>query len=213
MKAVKKSSDKVVPPNGTHIALLTQIIDWGTVKDSFGERQKVELVFELPEERHEFKEGEGEQPLIVTRKFANTISKNAALKDAIEGIMGITLEDDEYELEDMLGKACQLQIVVKDDGEYKNVEIQSYMQLSKSDAKRKFVAEGETFVFDLGNFDEATWKLLPEWKQTEIAKSPEYKALNRKVAVSAKPTAQPVASKPAQQKASGKDLLRKGGKK
>lgn len=174
MKAKKSGGEKVVPEPGTHIALVTQVLDWGTQEDSFGSRRKVEIVFELPEETHVFNEDKGEQPLVVTRKFALTISKGSALKKAIEGIIGGKLDDDEYDLEELLGKACQISLdIVEKDG-YKNVEILSYMPLSKSDSKRKFKPTRDLLLLDLDNFDEEVFASLPEWKQTKIADTEEY---------------------------------------
>ena len=197
MKAKKSGGEKVVPEPGTHIALVTQVLDWGTQEDSFGSRRKVELVFELPEETHVFNEDKGEQPLIVTRKFALTISKGSALKKAIEGIIGGKLDDDEYDLEELLGKACQISLdIVEKDG-YKNVEILSYMPLSKSDSKRKFKPAGDLLLLDLDNFDEEVFASLPEWKQTKIADTEEYQeaVAGAKPKAAAKPKGKPAAKK------------------
>jgi hypothetical protein len=191
MKAKKVGGEKVLPSPGTHIAILIQVIDWGTQEDSFGKRRKVELLFELPEETHVFDESKGEQPLIVDRKFALSISKNSALKKAIEGVIGSKLEEEEYELEDLLNRACQLQLdVIEKDG-YKNVEVLSYMPLSKSDAKRKFKAHNPVLMLDLDNFDEETFAMLPQWKQDKIKVTDEYKAAVEEAAKSSKKKATP----------------------
>jgi hypothetical protein len=220
MKAVKKTTPRVNPPAGVHIALLTQIIDWGTQADKFGGRRKVELVFELPEELHVFNEEKGEQPFIVDRKFALTISKKSALKEALEGMTGVKIDEDEIEMEEYLLTACQLQIAIEQDGEYENVVIQSYMQLSKSDAKRKFAADGNVLILDLDNFDEEAFKQLPDWKQEKIKASPEYKeaAASRpapKASVKSAPAKAAPAAKAQPAKSSGKaaDLFGKGAKK
>lgn len=202
MKATKKSTPRVNPPKGTHIAILTQILDWGTQHDVYGDRRKVELIWELPEELHVFNEERGEEPFIVDRKFALTISKKAALKEALEGMTGAEIVDDEIELEQFLETVCQLQINIVKDGEYENVDIQSYMQLGKNDQKRikSFKAVGEVKCLDLDNFDEAVFNSLPDWKQKLIATSPEYKEA---VANSA-PSRTPVKSTPASSKNSAK---------
>lgn len=179
MKANKVASDRVYPEAGVHIAILTQILDYGVVTDSFGTRRKCEFIFELPESLHVFKEERGAEPLIVDRKFALTIGKGSALKEAIEGMLGITIEEDEYELETLLGTVCQLQLKLVKSGEYTNVEIASYMQLSKNDQKRikMFKPHGDLKMLDLDNFDEEVFKSLPDWKQKKIATSVTYKEL------------------------------------
>lgn len=175
MKAKKNSTPRVPCPKGTHIAILVGIIDWGTQTDKFGSRRKVEFLHETPEELYEFNEERGEEPFIIDRKFALTIGKKSALKEHIEGMLGERIEDDEFDLEPLLGKACQLTITHKADGEYTNVEITSVSPLSKSDAKRKFKPHNELILIDLDNFDEDEFKRLPEWKRELIMKSPEYK--------------------------------------
>jgi len=60
-----------LPPQGTFIARLTGIyylgtqkVEWqGQVKDT----PKVRFTFELPTELHEFKEGEGKKPFVITK--------------------------------------------------------------------------------------------------------------------------------------------------
>lgn len=191
MKANKKSSQRVNPEAGTHIAQVVAVLDWGTVTDSFGSRRKVEVLFELPESTHEFNEGEGEVPLIVDRKYALTIGRNSALKELIEGFTGQEAGE-EFELEDLLGKVGQIQIALKKDGEYTNVEINSYMQLSKNDQKRKFKPHNELKMLDLDNFDKEVFDSLPEWKRNKIAESPEYKEMMEQEA--SKPAKKPAAA-------------------
>lgn len=219
MKASKKSTPRVNPPKGTHIAILTQILDWGTQHDAYGDRRKVELIWELPEELHVFNEERGEEPFIVDRKFALTISKKAALKECLEGMTGVEITDDEIELEPYLLTVCQLQINLVKDGEYENVDIQSYMQLGKNDQKRikSFKPQGEVKCLDLDNFDEEVFKTLPDWKQKLIATSPEYKeaVAGQAPQQQSRATASPSKSAPKQQPASNtkaKDLFKGKGK-
>jgi|SRR5580765_6772077 len=177
MKAKKKQSDKVFPEDGVHVALLTQILDWGTVTDVNGDRRKVELVWELPESLHVFDEARGEEPLIVASKYGNTLGRGSYLMGVITGMMGqVTLDEDgSYELENLLGKVCQLNLAVETNAAgYENVKILGITPLPKGD-KRKFKSNGDLKVLDLDNFDEEVFKSLPDWKQKEIAKSPEYK--------------------------------------
>lgn len=181
MKVQKKSSQRVNPEPGTHIALLTQIIDWGTVTDQYGDKRKIEFVFELPEDLHVFDEEQGEVPLIVTRKFGATLGRGSEMKKCIEGLLGKSIDEDideegNYELEPLLRTVCQISTNLKKEGQYTNVEIMSYMPLPKGD-KRKFYPHGPSFIFDLDNFDQATYNEIIDWKREKIAESPEFKAL------------------------------------
>jgi hypothetical protein len=199
MKVQRVTAEKVYPEPGTSIAILFGVIDWGTQTDSYGTRRKVELLWELPEQIHEF--ADGAKPIIVDRKFGATIGKNSGLREAIEGMLSITIEEDEYELETLIGTVCNLNLVIEPSGEYKNTVIKGYSPLGKSDQKRKFKNHNEYIVIDLDNFDAEAFKTLPDWKQKEIAKSPEYKEAANALPVAkapAKAMAQPVkGAKPA----------------
>jgi hypothetical protein len=159
--------------------MLVGIIDYGTQTDKFGDRRKVELLFETQEEFHVFNEERGEEPFIIDRKFALTIGKKSALKEALEGMVGDKIEEDEIDLEEFLEKVCMLTITHEKDGDYVNTIITSYSPLGKSDAKRKFKPHNDPIILDLDNFDESVWDsgnfLLPDWKKEIIMKSPEYK--------------------------------------
>jgi hypothetical protein len=176
MKVTKNSAPKVNPPKGTHIAILTQLIDWGTQQDRFGARRKIEVINELPEETHVFNEESGEEPFIVDRKYAMTIGKGSALREFLEGMLGESIPD-EVDLEEYLETVYQLSIDIEEDGDYENVVIKSAMPLGKSQLKTagKYKAHGHVLILDLDNYDEEVFKLLPDWKQNEIKKSPEWK--------------------------------------
>ena len=116
MKVKKNSTHRVLCPEGNHITILTQILDWGTQTDSFGKRRKVELIWETPEELHVFNEERGEEPFIIDRKFALTIGKNSALADALVGLTGKSIDNDEIDLEEYLGTVGMINIKHKEDG-------------------------------------------------------------------------------------------------
>lgn len=197
MKVTKNSTPRVMPEDGTHIAILTQIIDWGTVTDSYGSRRKAEFIWETPELTYEFKEGEGEKPFILDRKFSMTLGRGSKLLECLSGMTGKKIDADELDLEDFLLTTCMISIQNENDGTYDNTIHNSYSPLGKTDAKRKFKPVGPVGVLDLDNFDEEFFKQLPEWKQLKIAESPEYKAIMGAKASKAKQA--PVKSAPAKQ--------------
>jgi hypothetical protein len=175
MRAKKTSSARVNPEPGVHVARLKEILDWGTQVDSYAPdgRAKVEFVFELPESMHTFNEDKGPQPLIVTRKYGNTLGRGSAMKASIEAMLGHKIEKD-FELDSLLDELCNLNISIEQDGEYENVVIQSLMPLTKDQSKKKYPTYSDTKLLDLDAFDQDVYDSLPEWKQKEIAKSPEY---------------------------------------
>lgn len=183
------SSEKVLPKKGNEILVISQVIDWGSVKDTFGVRRKVEFVMELPNQTHVFDEDEGEMPLVVDRKFANklgTVKRPSGLREFIEAITGEDIpaeaDEDGYELESLHGFAFRALIALQPDGEYTNVVLKSYAPLSPAEKKeyKKYKIQGPSIILDLDNFDAEVFAELPEWKQNEIKKSEEYKALGLK---------------------------------
>jgi hypothetical protein len=195
MRAKKSTSKKVYPEPGVDVGRLVQIIDLGSQIDKFSGdegRPKVEFIWELPNQLHVFNEDRGEQPLIVTRKYGNTLGRGSAMKEAIESMTGQKIDKD-FELDSLLGELCLINITleaVEGDPDLKNVQIQSLSPLTKDLAKKKYPEYNDQFVFDLDNFNQEIYDSLPEWKQEQIAKSPEYAAV--------------AASKPAKSVASAK---------
>src|SRR5687768_7459405 len=177
MRAKKSASKRVNPERGVHVSRLIQIIDWGSQIDKYSDegRAKVEFVWELPQSLHVFNEDKGEQPLIVSRKYGNTLGRGSAMKKDIESMLGHKIEND-FELDSLVGELCMLNLSIEQDGEYQNVVIQSLMPLTKELSKKKFPEFNDQFVFDLDNFNQEIYDSLPEWKQEQIAKSPEYAA-------------------------------------
>lgn len=179
MKPKKSNTKRVYPENGTHVARLVHIIDWGSQVDKYSGdegRAKLEFIWELPEKHnlHVFNEDKGEQPLVVSRKYGNTFGRGSEMKKAVESMLGQKV-DAEFELETLLGELCQINLTVEDgEDENKNVVIQSLMPLSKDQSKKKFPEYNEKFIFDLDNFDQDVWDSLPEWKQKKIEVTKEY---------------------------------------
>lgn len=119
MKAPVKSGGNFEPvPAGNHLAHLYQIIHIGTRPDEYQgqprDSDKLRLTFELTDERKEFKEGEGEKPFSISQEYTFSMGEKANLRKTVEGLLGTALQDDEaaaFELEDLLGKPCLLNVV------------------------------------------------------------------------------------------------------
>ena len=76
----------------------------------------------------------------------------------------------DVDLFDQIGKACQLQVVLNDTGEYSNVA--NLMPLPKGmpapTTKTAF------FTWDMDAWDDAAFEKLPAWTQDQIKKSTQY---------------------------------------
>src|SRR5882757_45935 len=127
----KKSKNFDPVPAGNHVARLYQIIHIGTIPTQWQGTEKmtdkIRLTFELCDEKKEFKEGEGAKPFSISREFTYSWGAKGNLRPFIEGFIGTKLHDDEaynFNLEDLLGEACLLNVVhtEKDGNTYSNIQ-------------------------------------------------------------------------------------------
>ena len=85
----------------------------------------------------------------------------------------MTLSDEQMENEDLskrLGRTCQLQIVLNETGDKANID--NVMAIPKGVQTAK--PQSEMILFDLEEFDQATYDKLSEWTQEAIQKSEQW---------------------------------------
>lgn len=189
MKVTKNKFVSVLAPAGLHVAIIIRVLDMGTQKaGKFGEKPQVRLVAELPDELHEFKEGEGEKPFSVFQDYNRVLGDTSHLGKAIAGILGrpLTAEEEEegIDLAELAGKMVMVQVQHskpnKDKKQFANIV--SFAPLPKSE-KRKLKPVNEIIVVDLDpdNFDQSEFDKLPLGTRKRIAQSPEYKEVGAPV--------------------------------
>lgn len=173
---------KVLPLEGRQIGILFAIIDRGTVKDSFGDRRKVEFLFELYNDLYDFQDGKGKVPLIIDVMYAMTLGtpkQPSYLREALEDMTGKKLPEKIEHLEDYLGCVCELSIIHVKDGDATNARIKRFDTLRPEDAKREYRTYNPMYYLDLrpGKFDPKAFDQVIDWKKKKIMDTPEYKAL------------------------------------
>jgi hypothetical protein len=119
MISVKEKAGQQVTP-GTHLAVCYRVVDLGTQPDSgFGQKEKIVIFWELPHERMVF---DGvEKPMGISKFYTKSLSKKASLRKDLESWRGRPFTSEElagFDMANILGKACQLQVV--DNGEGKS---------------------------------------------------------------------------------------------
>lgn len=105
---------------GTQVGILYAITHLGTQQTTFKNQDgtfknayKIRLSFELPNLKKIFKEGEPEKPMVISNKFTLSMFEKSKLRPIVEGILGISLKDEEadrFDLESLLGKPCLVNI-------------------------------------------------------------------------------------------------------
>jgi hypothetical protein len=168
-------------PAGNHIARLYSITHIGNLDENYmGEPKvmdKVRLGFELPTETHVFKEGEEAKPLSVFEEYTFSMHEKAKLRKLVHGILGTQLCDAEaaaFDLDDLLGQVCMLNVTLRDSGWPK---IESAAPLPKGMKAPEQV--NQNFIFDVDEFDQEKFDTLPKFVQDKISSSYNYK--NEKV--------------------------------
>ncbi len=95
---LKKGGNFTLAPAGTHPARCYMVLDLGTQPIEYqGKKkepqQKIRLGFELPFEKHVFKEEKGEEPFTLSRAFTNTLADKGTLKPILNAWRGRPLDD------------------------------------------------------------------------------------------------------------------------
>lgn len=192
MKVKDRARPKVptVEP-GVYFAVCIGVIDLG---EQYSEKfknysNKVQFVWELPSETIEV---DGKQePKQLSKEFAIATKKNSGLRTFISSWNSKAYTDEEFqevELFDQIGKACQLNVVLSESGEYANVD--SVIPIPKG-----FTApESSTtpILWDMDNWNDEVFKTLPEWVQDKIKKSTQYQKEHTPTdSIEVKPQAEP----------------------
>lgn len=163
---------------GVHIALCTRIIDIGTqFSERFGNSQrKVMLTWEVPDDTVVI-DGE-DKPRLISKEYTLSLNEKARLRFDLESWRGRKFTDSEldgFDLGNVLGSPCQIQVLHNEKG-YANIS--SIMSMPKGVQAPEPV--GEKIYFDLS--DDTCLSViekLPEWVRDKIKTSPEYLNVTR----------------------------------
>lgn len=174
MKIKDRAKPKAPPVDpGAYPAVCIGIIDLG---EQYSEKfknyaNKVKIVWELPTETIEV---DGKQePRQLSKEFAISSSKKGNLRGFLSSWNGKTYSDEEFlelDLFDQIGKACQVNVVLNETGEYANVE--SVIPLMKGYPVPQ--SSAKPIRWDMDNWNDEVFKELPEWIQEQIKKSTQY---------------------------------------
>lgn len=161
---------------GVHTAACIMVIDIGEQWSDFYQKSshKVMITWEVTDETT-MADGE-EKPRVISQEYTLSLSQKATLRNHLEAWRGKKFTDQELDCFDMvniLGTNCQLQILHNDKG-YANVA--AIMAMPKNMPKVK--PQSETVYFDLSTPECLDlMDKIPKWIQDKIKKSADYKAL------------------------------------
>ncbi len=176
------NSNNFLAPAGNHVARCYKMIHYGRIpiKDKVTGVEKimnkVRIEWELPNETHEFKEGDGQKPYSVGKDYTLSLFDKANLRTDLKSWRGKDFTEDElksFDISRLLGVSCMINVIHTEDGKYANVS--GITPLPKGLVCPKQI--NDSFEFGFNPFDQSKLDSLPKWQQDKIKSSVEYKAL------------------------------------
>lgn len=158
-------------PAGVYTALCYRVIDLGTQTTEFAgevkEGHKVMLSWELFGEGARMTDG---RPFSVHKQYKMSLHEKATLRKDLEAWRGKKFTADElsgFDVTNVLGTACMMQVVLSEDGKFANVG-------SIMATKEKPVGENEPVLFVIDDKKtHGAWERLSRNIQEKILGSPE----------------------------------------
>lgn len=174
MKIKDRAKPKLPPVEpGVYMAVCVGVVDLG---EQYSETFKkysndVKIIWELVGETVEV---DGEQkPRQLSRDFTVATSKKSKLRAFLSSWNGKQYGDEEFgelDLFTQIWKACQLNVVLNDTGEYANVD--NVIPLPKG--MQAPTTNTPPIQWDMDQWDDEVFKTLPDWVQEKIKKSTQY---------------------------------------
>jgi len=173
-----------VKPDGTFDARIIKIIDLGTqtIKKKDGDIfdvRKVRIVFETPDNTKEYPSGVF--PYTYHKDFINNLSgKSSELMNTIEAIYDRPLtvgEVDDFDFENLLDKACSVEVVAKTSGQTGNVYTIIEAVKKTDNIVPKATNDKLLWAMTQEDFDLLEFNNFHDTLKQEIQKSPEYAAM------------------------------------
>ena len=179
---MEQSKDRVMLPEGSHVAVLVGLVDLGTQETFYGPKKQIGFLFEFPNKKHTFREDNGPVSLSRSVIVTSSLNQKSTLCKYVVAIKGKQLAKSEMEsgidLSELLGKATLATIVHRpgrDEQIYDNISGLSMMPEGLPCGE----VTSDPFVFEI-SAQLKNWDKVPEWMQKKISESPEYMSVKGK---------------------------------
>ena len=134
MPIVVKSAGTFTPaPEGAHAAICVDVVDLGVMAVTYAgatkEQHKVEIIWQIDEARNDGK------PFSVKKRYTLSLHEKAALRKDLESWRGRPFSDAEcqgFDLEDLIGQGCMLNVVHNVTGSATFANVAAIMRLPKN---------------------------------------------------------------------------------
>lgn len=175
MSLTVKSSgngDFEIVPEGAYVGRCIKVIDLGTqtTTGQYGTKQtkQVMITWELLDKDVKMQDG---RPFAATQFYTASLHEKAKLRKDLEAWRGKKFTDEElegFDLKNVLGAYCMLQVVHSQDGQYANVNaIMAYKG-------EKVEGVNELMAFDIHDPDMTVFNALSDKMRIKITSTPEW---------------------------------------
>jgi hypothetical protein len=167
-----------IAPVGMHLARIYQIIDLGTTEQTGqfgGKKRKVQILFELPLETAVFDPNKGEQPFYARNMYTLSMHEKSTLRKDVHSIEGRTLTEAEaksFNIFNLLGRECMVNIIHKQNGDKTYANIQTITPVPKGMVCPPAV--NPPLVFSTQQPDMDVFRSIPDFVQDKIKLSDEF---------------------------------------
>ena len=174
--ATNNATERELIPEETHVAICYSMIDLGTKEEEYDgktkKQHKARLEWELTNETYSYTKDDVDYTLSMNEK--------SNLRKDLTSWRGTAFTEDEaksFDITVLLGKPCLITVVhvVSKQGK-KYAKISSITNLVKGMPSPDPI--NENFLFELDDYSDIKFDLIPEWIQDQIRESDEYKAIH-----------------------------------
>lgn len=175
----EKSSSTIMPiPEGTHLGVCYMVVDLGVQYNEVfkNSSRKVLLGWEIPGETIETEEGRKNRT--ISNRYTASLNESSNLRRDLSAWRGRDFTEEELEefnLRNILGKSCLLNIIHKTKNGKTFANIQSIMALPKGMQQAKRTEE--VIAFDLDESTVEDVEQLPKWVADIVKKSLTYQEM------------------------------------
>lgn len=173
-------------PEGQYVARCFKIIDLGTQwvewQGNKKEQKKVLISWELLGDAPKMEDG---RPFATTKKYTASLDERGRLRPELEAWRGKKFTDTElesFDLKNVLGAYCQLQIVHSEDGKYANVNSIMGFKGTKPEGINPLVS------FDIDEPDMKIFENFSDKLKEQIQQAPEFRMAHPPKADNPKPS-------------------------
>lgn len=178
--------DFEITPQGTYVARCFKIIDLGTqtTTSMYGTKSqhKVMISWELLDDSVKMNDG---RPYAVTQWYTASLHEKSQLRKDLEAWRGRKFTDAElegFDLHNIIGAYCMIQVIHSTDGKYANINaIMAYKGPQPA-------AINPNVIFDIDNPDMAVFEAMSDNMKARIVAAPEWTKKSQQASSNNEPT-------------------------